>query len=272
MNGNKILGRLGPVIGTLVVLFVLAPLIVVILISFTAANYISFPWVEGWSFRWFADLPNQGDFLVAFGNSVVVAALAAIIAVLIGVPASIALVRYDFPGKSLFTLLGTAPIFIPVLLSGLALLMMISTLGQAPGPVPMVLGFAVVTLPFVLRTSIATLADFNLDQEYAAENLGASKLVAFWRVTLPQIRAGIVSAAILAFIVAFDGVAFANFFVTPDFDVLPVKLFLYSQTNFDPLAASLSTAMIAFSLVLIVIIESTFGLEKLFGGGRSSAN
>ena len=270
MNGNKIMGKFGPIIGVLVVLLVLAPLVVVVLISFTAANYISFPWSQGWSLRWFADLPNHSDFLIAFVNSVVVAALGAAIAVLLGVPASIALVRYDFPGKSFFTLLGTAPIFIPVLLSGLALLITVAAIGQAPGPIPMVLGFGVVTLPFVLRTTIATLQDFNLDQEYAAENLGASKLRAFLLVTLPQIRAGIVSAAILAFIVAFDGVAFAIFFVTPDFDVLPVKLFLYSQTNFDPLAASLSTAMIAFSLVLIVVIESTFGLEKLFGGGRSA--
>lgn len=272
MNENKIMGRLGPVIGIIVVLFVLSPLVIVVLISFTAAGFVSFPWEHGWSFRWFTDLPHHADFIQAFGNSLLVAGLAAIIALLIGVPASIAIVRFNFPGKSFFTLLGTAPLFIPVLLTGLALLVTLAAIGQGPGPIPLILGFSVVVLPFVLRIAIATLSGFNMDQEYAAEDLGATKLKAFLRVTLPQIRSGIVSAGILAFIVAFDGVAFAIFFVTPTFELLPVKLFYYSQTNFDPLAASISTAMIVFSLILIVIIESTFGLEKLFGGGRSSAN
>lgn len=272
MNDAKLLGRAGPVIGVLVLLFVLTPLFVVILLSFTAADFISFPWAEGWSLRWFTELPNQQAFIQAFLNSLGMAAGSAVLATLVGVPAAIAIVRYSFPGKSLFVMLGTAPLFIPVLLSGLALLLTISAFAVAPGPVPLLFGFAVVTLPFVLRISIATLSDFNLDQEYAAENLGATKLQAFLKVTLPQIRPGIVSSAVLAFIVAFDGVAFAIFFSGPGFELLPVKLFFYSLTNFDPLAASISTTMIAFSLLLVVIIESTFGLERLFGGGRSSAN
>lgn len=269
---NKIIGRLGPIIGIIVVAFVISPLIVVVLISLTAGDYISFPWDQGWSFRWFAELPSQDEFIRALLNSLGMAVVSALIAIAVGVPASIAIVRFEFPGRSILTLLGTAPLFVPMLLSGLALLLTFGVWGVPPGPVGLVLGFGVVTLPFVLRISIATLQDFNLDQEYAAENLGATKLQAFFKVTLPQIRAGIVSAGVLAFIVAFDAVALAIFFVSPNFELLPVKLFFYSLTNFDPLAASIATTMIALSLVLVVIIESTFGLEKLFGGGRSSLN
>lgn len=271
MNSTKILGsKLGPILSGLIVLFVVAPLIVVILMSFTSAEYISFPWEQGWSFRWFTDLINHPDFIKSFGNSVALAAGAAVIAVIVGVPASVAFVRYNFPGRGALTLLGNSPLFIPPLLTGLALLLVFSGLNVRPGPVGLLFGFVAITIPFVLRIVIAALSDFNIDQENAAENLGSTKFKAFLLITLPQIRAGIVSAFIMAFIVAFDSVALAVFFVTPDFEVLPVKLFFYSLNNFDPLAASISVAMIVFSLILIVIVESTFGLEKLFGGGRSA--
>ncbi|MDM4762997.1 ABC transporter permease [Galbitalea sp. SE-J8] len=271
MKSNKAIGIFGPIIGTVVIIFVLSPLVVVTAISFTGASFISFPWEHGWSLRWFTQLAQQTDFLTASINSVTLAAGSALLSIAIGVPAAVAFARHTFPGKSALLLYGSSPLFVPLLLTGLALLIVLSSLGQGPTPVALLFGFAVVNLPFVLRIAIATLVDFNVDQENAANNLGASALQAFVRVTLPQIGPGIVSAFLLAFIIAFDSVPLAVFFVTPDYDLLPVKLFFYAQTNFDPLAAAVSVAMIGFSIVLILVIEVTFGLEKVFGGGRSSA-
>lgn len=258
--------RVGVLWGALVVIFVVTPLLAIVCVSFSKAQFISFPWDEGFSLRWYAAIPEQQAFISAGWNSVKLALYTAVISVVIGTFGALAAVRYSFPGRALVTLLGSSPLFVPQVLTGLALTLALSASGIASGLLVLLIGHIVITIPFVLRISTAALTGFNLDQERAAQNLGASKLRAFVTVTLPQIRSGILAGGIMSLIVSFDNVALSIFLTGPGFDVLPVYLYVYAVNNLDGIAAAVSVSMIALSLAGVVILEWLVGLDKLFGG------
>lgn len=254
----------------LVIVFVLSPLVVIIAVSLTEAPFVSFPWEQGFSFRWYAEIPQQEEFIEGGWNSLKLGVLAALASVAMGSLASLAIVRYSFRGRGLVSLAGTSPLFIPMVLTGLALVVAMSAFGIGGGLMRLLVGHIVITLPFVLRVTTAALTGFNMDQEYAAQILGASKFRAFFSVTLPQIRSGIFASAVMAFIVSFDNVALSLFLAGPSYRVLPVDLYYYAVNNFDSVAAAVSVAMIGFSVVAIVLLERTFGLDRLFGAEQSS--
>lgn len=267
MNSAQLIPkRIGAIWGVFVVLFVVIPLLAIVCVSFSEAEFISFPWDEGFSTRWYAAIPEQQPFLAAAWNSVRLAVYVAVFAVLIGTLGALAAVRYSFPGRGLVTLLGSSPLFVPQVLTGLALTLALSAAGLASGLTVLFIGHVVITVPFVLRISTAALTGFNLDQERAAQNLGASKLQAFLTVTLPQIRSGILAGGIMALIVSFDNVALSIFLAGPGFDILPVYLYIYAVNNLDGIAAAISVSMIALSLMGVVVLEWLVGLDKLFGG------
>jgi putative spermidine/putrescine transport system permease protein len=249
-----------------VLLFVLAPLASIVLVSVSAAQFISFPWNEGFSLRWYAEIPNQQAFIDGAYNSVKLALLTALVAVVVGTLASLAIVRSKFPGGGVIVLLGSSPLFVPEVLFGLALLLALSK-HQVGSPLFQILiGHVVITIPFTLRVTTAALTDFNPDQENAARNLGATRLKAFFLVTFPQIRSGVVAGAVMAFIVSFDNIALSLFIAGPAYDLLPVSLYAYALNSFDGIAAATSVLMIGVSLVVIVVLDKTVGLDKLFGG------
>jgi putative spermidine/putrescine transport system permease protein len=262
-------GKIAGLWTLLVVLFVLTPLVTVIFVSLSAAQYISFPWDEGWSLQWFTQIPEQSQFLQGAQHSIEVALVAAVVGVVIGTLAAIAITRYSFPGRTLVVMLGSSPLFVPEVMLGVALVLAISQVRMTSPFLELLLGHIVIILPFVLRVISASLADFSLDQENAAMNLGATRLRALLRVTFPQVRSGIVAAAVMAFIVSFDNISVSLFVAPPGYEMLPVTLYSYAQNSFDGIAAAVSVAMIGISLVGIVILDLVVGLDKLFGGNAT---
>lgn len=258
--------RIVAVWSTIVVLFVITPLLCIVFVSLSAAQFISFPWDEGFSLRWYTEIPQQSSFIEGAQNSVKLAVLTALIAGVIGCLASLAIVRQSFRGRSVVVLLGSSSLFVPEVLLGLALVLTISQWNLANPLLQLLIGHVVITIPFVLRVTTAALTDFNLDQEYAAQNLGAGRLRAFFSVTFPQIRSGIVAAAVMAFIVSFDNIALSLFLAGPGYELLPVALYAYAINSFDGIAAAVSVLMIGVSLVVIWVLDKTVGLDKLFGG------
>lgn len=258
--------RFGVVWGILTVLLVIAPLIVVASVSVSGAEFISFPWNEGFSFRWYKAIPTEGQFVTAAAHSIELAAATSAIAVLIGTFAAIAIVRYSFPGKGLVTLMGASPLFVPQVLTGLAISLALAASGVGSGLILLLVGHIVITMPFVLRVVSAALVGFDTNLEWAAMNLGASKTRTFFSVTLPQIRGGILASAIMAAIVSIDNVALSIFLAGPGFAILPVYLYHYAENQFNGIAAAVSVCMIAASLVGIAFLQKLVGLDKLFGG------
>lgn len=254
---------------TLVLLFVLTPLVLVVFTSLSEAQFISFPWNEGWSLKWYAEIPHQQQFIDGLGHSLFVAVVAAIVAVILGTLAAIAITRERFRGRGIVVLLGSSSLFVPEVLFALALLIMISQVKLTEPFVNLMLGHIVLILPFVMRVVSAAMTDFNLDQENAATNLGATRFEAFMRITFPQIRSGVVAAGVMAFIVSFDNVSISLFIAGPGYEMLPVALYAYALNSFDGIAAAVSVSMIVISLIVIVVLDRIVGLDKLFGGNAS---
>jgi putative spermidine/putrescine transport system permease protein len=253
----------------LICVFILAPLVVLIAISFTADEYISLPW-HGVGLRWYRDMLNRSDFLEAARNSALLMVEAAATAVALGTLVAIALTRYRFPGRGLIALIASAPMFVPLVMTGLAILIMFSNYSIGGPAVRLYVGHVALTVPYVIRLVSASTTGFDWNQEVAAQNLGASALRAFVEITLPQIAPGVIAGGVFALIVSFDDVGISIFLAGANYTTLPVELFAFASYNLTPMVASVSVVMIAFSALSVVLIERLFGVQRMLSGDRTA--
>ena len=245
-----------------VVTFILAPLIVVSFVAFTTTDHLSMP-TEGVSLRWFEEIADRPIFITSFINSIQLALMASATALVLGMMAAIAVVRFTLFGRKTLDSILMSPLFVPIILTGLAILITTSAFGGVdPGP-RLFVGHVVVVLPYVVRSLVASLSSFDINQELAARDLGAPPLRAFRLVTLPQIGPGLFAAGMFAFIVSVDNVGLSLFLTGSDFRVLPVELYQYAHYNNDPLAAAVSVVLIAVSLLGVFLLQKLFGLERM---------
>jgi len=248
-----------------VCLFVVAPLAVMVAVSLTPLNYISLP-TTGISLRWYARLLQQPQYLETGWNSVLLALEASATALVLGTLASLAIVRYRFPGREAVRLTVTSPLFVPMVMSGLAVLMFFSALGLGTPASRLYFGHAALTLPYVVRSVSASLTGFDLNQELAARNLGATPLAAFFLVTLPQLKPGMIAGAIFSFIVSFDNVGLSVFLSGATYKTLPIELLSHVENDNDPMSAALSVVLIILSMAIVLIAERLIGLQRLMRG------
>ncbi|MDF0733016.1 ABC transporter permease [Pseudomonas entomophila] len=258
-------GPLALTFHALVVVFMLAPLVVVCLVAFTPENTLSLP-SAGFSLRWFAAVFERADFLEAFNNSLRLAFLAATLATLIAVPAGLAITRYQFPGRDFLNVLFLSPIIIPHLVLGVALLRLFALLGVSGSFTWLVLAHTVVITPYVLRLVIAAAIGIDRSAEQAAESLGASRLTLFRQITLPMILPGIAGGWLLAFINSFDEVTLSVFVTSPATQTLPVRMYVYATESIDPMMAAVSALVIALTAVTMILLDRVYGLDRVLVG------
>lgn len=249
--------RRTPVVGALwsaaIALFALLPLGIIMISSFSSVAYGAWP-PPGWSPRWYTNLGEQIGLLDAVVLSVLVAVPATAITCLVGLCASVALVRHTFVGKRLVTGLSFAPIVVPKVALGFALFIYLSRLGLfSIGPLGLIAAHIIITLPFATTFLSAALVRADREVEAAAIDLGASPLRAFLRVGLPQIRGALVATALFVFIISFDEVDTSVFLIPFNEQTLPTWMFQYMQKYQDPTLAALSTILIAGSLLVAAI-------------------
>lgn len=256
----------------LAVLFIVSPLAVVVLNSFSAVAYNVFP-PEGYSLRWYRNLLAQEAFLGAAVRSVILALVATGVSLVVGTMASYALVRYRLPGSDLIKAFLLSPIVIPKIVLGVALFMFFVRVGTFGSYHSLVLTHALVTLPFVIAIVSASLVGFDWSQQEAAMDLGAGPLTTFFRVILPQISVSMAVAAVFSFIISFDQVETTIFLVRPGNNTLPIEMFLYLQKWQDPTIAALSAVLIGSTALLVVLLGFALrhrGLPTSLTGGKDS--
>lgn len=249
----------------LVSIFMLGPLLVMFAISVTANGYISLP-NNGVSLRWYEDMLGQTIFMNAAVNSILLALEATATAIVLGTAVAIAVTRYRFPGRGVILLLAGAPLFVPLVMTGLALLIFFSTLGIGGPATRLYVGHVCLTVPYIVRMVSVSLAGFDWNQELAARNLGASPLRAFLEVTLPQIVPGVIAGAAFAFIISFDDVGMSIFLTGAVYKTLPVELFAFAAFDMTPMIAAVSVTMIVFSATFVLVIERVFGVQRVLSG------
>ncbi|GAB3314626.1 ABC transporter permease [Haloplanus rallus] len=235
----------------LVFLFLYAPIIVLIVFSFERGTFSTVPW-DGFTFRWYRQLAANSRLIDAAVNSLYVGAVVTTVATVLGTLGAVTLVRYDFKLKSLYRLLVVAPMTIPGLILGVALLNWFNYIGISTSLKTVMIGQLVFVTPFVLITVTSRLRGFDPAMEEAARDLGASRWQAYRRVTLPILMPGIVSGALFAFTLSFDDFLIA-FFTSGVKNTLPIYIWSKIQHGTSPVINAISTLVLLFSISLVLI-------------------
>jgi spermidine/putrescine transport system permease protein len=225
------------------------PIIAVVLLSFNPQQFGSFP-MEGFSFKWYIKLAHNSTILDAFKNSIILGALTSVFATAIGIPAAMAFVRYDFRGKETLNTLLLAPIMIPEVVLGVALLLFIRWLQQPKSFIILLVGHVVLTLPFVLLVVQARLVGIKKEYEEAALTLGASPFQTFRSITFPLLAPAIFAGMLFAFTISFDDVTATLFWATAQNQTVPVKIFGMLRNSISPEINALGAVMIVLTVSL----------------------
>ncbi len=247
-----------------VMVFVLAPLLVAVALSFSTSQFASFP-PKGFTLDWYGQVLADPEFRASAALSIGLALAASLAAVSLGVPASVAFTRATFPGKGAAEALLLSPLIFPVLITGLALLQFNAATNMHTALLNLFFGHTLVTLPYVVRTSTASLKLVDRSLEEAARTLGANHWRTFRRVTLPQIAPGVAAGALFAFMVSLDNYPISMWLADGRAVPLPVLLFQDMQNVFDPSIAAMSSLMILVGAAAVFALEKLVGLRRAIG-------
>ena len=248
-----------------VLLFLAAPIFVVIPISFSGVNYLQFP-PRSLSLRWYGEYFGARGWVEATILSVEVASLVAVLATTLGTAASFGLVRSDFPLKKLAYAALLSPLVVPTIITAIAVYFVFAPAHLVGSYWGLVLAHTVLAIPLVVVVVTASLRGFDTALERAAMGLGAAPWVALRRVTLPMIAPAIVTAAVLAFLASFDEVVVAIFLSGTDAVTLPKKIWEGVWLEITPVIAAASTIVICFTLALFAAIEYMRGRSRTITG------
>jgi putative spermidine/putrescine transport system permease protein len=248
----------------LLFVFLLAPVLLVVPMSFSADRVLAWP-PSGFSFRWYHALVQEPGLGAAARNSLVLGVIVTLMSVLIATPASFALARSSFRGREALMALLTAPLLLPTIVLGLAVLIIFVGYGLVGSWIGLVLAHLLLTLPYALRVLSTSLATLPPSVEEAAASLGASPFSVFRRVTLPLMLPGVVATCAIVFLVSFDEVVVTLFIVGPQLTTLPVALFRYVESRTDPLVAAVSALLVLLTLSVVLVLDRAVGLRRAVG-------
>ncbi|KQQ34899.1 spermidine/putrescine ABC transporter ATP-binding protein [Rhizobium sp. Leaf306] len=257
--------RIHPVLGAfaaLVFLFLLAPLVIIVGASLSDTSYLTFP-PQGLTLRWFANIFEISAFRNTAITSFQVAILGTALSLLMGIPAAYALNRYRVELPKWLSTLFVLPILVPEIVFGFSLLKSITIGFGLPVYPSLILGHALLVLPYSVRVVGASLAAFDFSVEEAAISLGCPPLKTFLTVVLPNIRAGVIAAFILAFITSINDVSISVFLTGPGISTLPIQILAHMEQFFDPTIASVSVLLMLVTVGVMAIVEATLGLTFL---------
>lgn len=248
--------------------FLLAPVAVVVIVSFNGGPVLSFP-PSSFTTRWYAQI--KPEFFDGLYVSLIVAGTTALLSVLLGLPAALALSRGRFPGRDALNSILLSPLIVPALVTGVALyqysltfwdLTHVALGGTIAG---LIVGHLTFGVPFGVRAILAGHSRYDYALEEAALNLGATPMQTFWRVTVPILRPSIVAGGIFAFVMSLDDVPIALFMGGGDATTLPVRIFTTVEFDFGGDVMAIAALIVGGSVLLMLLLDRLIGLELLFG-------
>lgn len=247
--------------GFTVVAFLQLPVIVVVLAAFSTTSYLTIP-PQGLTLAWFGKVLSDPGYLSAIRMSLILACGSTLISLVLGVAAAYALFRKVLPGSEAVTSFLMAPLVMPAVVVGVALLQFYSMTGLRGSLIGLLLAHVVITVPYVVRSALASLSGLDLAVEEAARVLGASGFEAFRLVTLPLIAPGLVAGALFSFITSLDNVPVTIFLISASQTTLPVLIFSSVEMGIDPSVAAVSTLLILATGIVLLLAERRFGFHR----------
>ncbi|MGU3575586.1 ABC transporter permease [Brucellaceae bacterium C25G] len=246
---------------TLLYLFLLAPIIVVFIISFDTRQYLAFP-PESFSFGSYVKVFANMKFIAAFWHSLGIGLLVGFVSIFAGLLLSLALYRYDFRGKGAINFLILAPFLVPHIVLAVGVMLVLGPIGLLDSYTGLFLAHLGITTPYTVRTITMSLMAVDPRIEEAALIHGASPAMVLWRITLPLVRPGLIAGAVIAFLISFDEATISLFIVSVKSFTLPTEIYHYLEYSTDPQIAALSVILILISMAVVVLVERLIGLRK----------
>lgn len=252
-----------------IILFVLLPLATTIWVAFFSNKILSFP-PDGYTGLWFVQAWKAADFRNGFFLSSQVAVSASTLALIVGVPAALAIARYRFFGRELINTILMSPLMIPAIVSGSAIYLFYieiqiwSDFQLASTYYGLTLAHTLIAIPWILRLLTASLAGLDPAIEEASLSLGASRLVTFFRITLPLIRPGITAGALFGFIASFGDLEKSLLLVGPGRITLPIAMINYLEYRTDPTIMAVATIQVLIVATALIISDRYVRLGRTF--------
>lgn len=237
----------------LIVVFLEAPTIIVIVMSLSPGRSLQFP-PPGISFRWYERFLGSSIWTDAAWTSLQVSLASTPIATILGTLVGLGLTRSRLRAKNLATGLVLSPLVVPVVIIAVGMFVVYSRWGIRGSLVGLVLAHATMAIPFVVVNVSASLRQVDRNLELAAQNLGATPLRTFWRVTLPLIRPGITAGALFAFITSWDEIVISVFLSSPQVRTLPVVMWGQIHSEVDPTIAAVATVLTVVTTVALTLV------------------
>ena len=247
----------------LVFFFLIAPLFVILPLSFNAEQYIHFSSKmlaldpEGFSLRWYEDMiyGTKNPWGLATKNSLVIAFFATIGSTVLGTVAALGLSSRHMPYKAAFMALLISPMIVPLIISGTAIFFFMAKVGLAATHTGIVLSHIILGTPFVVITVTATLSGFDHSVTRAAASLGSNPVNTFMKITLPLIMPGVISGALFAFVTSFDEVVVVLFLAGLENTTIPIQMWVGLREQLSPTIMAVATCLIIMSTLILVSAE-----------------
>ena len=247
----------------LVFFFLIAPLFVILPLSFNAEQYIHFSAKmlaldpDGFSLRWYEDMiyGTKNPWGLATKNSLIIAFFATIGSTLLGTVAALGLSSRHMPYKAAFMALLISPMIVPLIISGTAIFFFMAKVGLAATHTGIIIAHIILGTPFVVITVTATLTGFDHSVTRAAASLGSNPVNTFRKITLPLIMPGVISGALFAFVTSFDEVIVVLFLAGLENTTIPIQMWVGLREQLSPTILAVATCLIVMSTLILVSAE-----------------
>ena len=245
-----------------VLLFLYIPIVIVLAVSFTESAVFSFP-PQGFSLKWYSAIRNADGLIASAWLSAQIAFLSTCVSLLLGTLCAIAVVQRAVPGSNAIATFMASPLMIPGLVLGFAFLQAARTVGLRDAYTTLLIAHIVLTMPFIMRTILASLSLFDFTMVDAARMLGYSYPKALWYVLVPNILPGVMSGALFAFIASFDNYPISIFLVDVRTKTLPIQLLNQLEMSPDPTVAATAGLLILSTIAALVVCDRLVGLKRM---------
>lgn len=238
----------------LLLLFFVAPLIVVYVLSFSSSPFLVFP-PPGFSLQWYVKFAASPEWRTALVMSLKVAVVVASLATAVGAAAAFGLVRGEFPAKRLLFLFIVSPLLIPGIVVALSLYVSMSDLGMVGTYPSLVIGHLVFAVPFAVVIMLGAVRGLDRNLEHAAATLGASPSVTLRKVVLPLLAPAFGSAWVMSFLTSFDELLVTLFLLGRQPETLPIKMWSDIRIQIDPVISAASSIIVTVVILIIILIQ-----------------
>ena len=237
-----------------VLLFLIAPILAVMPLSFNSETFFSYP-MPGYSLRWYEDFFFNERWTSALRMSFIVAIFTTILATFLGTLAALGLARANFPARASVMAVLISPMIVPVIISAIGMFKFYAQLGVAGTLAGVILAHTALATPYVVITVTATLSSFDRTLMRAGASCGAAPHTVFFKVVMPLILPGMISGALFAFVTSFDEVVVVLFLASPEQRTLPLQMFSGIRETISPTITAAATVLVLFSTAMLVTVE-----------------